>query len=181
MKKIKKGMQIIDFTFHTPWLKNQVFSHYLKRKRKTILVFMRFYGCRLCQLDINKMIKSYSEFQKRNTQILIVLQTEPSIIRNQHNKSETPLTFICDPNHFLYRLYGLETYNYKDKPKEVKEKLQLAIDKGYEKVDNNNKEIPNQLPATFIMNSNWDIEFAYYGVHTGDVPSIEKLIEKIDH
>src|SRR5699024_12657466 len=94
--KLSKGILIIDFTFHTLWLNNDVFLYYLKLKRKTILVFMRFYGCRLCQLDINKMIKSYSEFQKRNPQILIVLQTEPSIIRNQHNKSETPLTFICD-------------------------------------------------------------------------------------
>src|SRR5690625_6237366 len=107
MEKIKEGMIAPEFTFTTPWLENQRLTDYLKGKKKTVLIFMRFYGCRLCQIDIDRIIENYEYIEKHNSQVLIVLQTEPHIIREQREEIDTPITLICDPDHQLYKLYNV--------------------------------------------------------------------------
>src|SRR5690625_682008 len=173
-------MNATKFTFTTTWLENQRLTDYLKGKKKTVLIFMRFYGCRLCQIDIDRIIENYEYIEKHNSQVLIVLQTEPHIIREQREEIDTPITLICDPDHQLYKLYNVGIHNLKDRPDAVTEKLNMAIKLGYKKVENNQKEIAKQLPATFIINNEARITFSYYGIHTGDTLDIKEILKELN-
>lgn len=177
--RVTEGMKGKDFVFETPWSSGNLFSERLKEQDKTILIFMRFYGCRICQLDITKIIASYDEFLRLGSQVFIVLQTSPEIIREQDDKDDIPLTIICDPKHELYQLYGVGTFEGRERPKEVTDKINEASRKSIKKIENNNDEIPNQLPATFIMNKENIVQYACYGKHTGDVPTVEALQNEI--
>jgi peroxiredoxin len=204
MSKLDKGMQAIDFTFDTPWTENNRFSRVLGDK-KTILIFHRFYGCRICLLDMSKIIECYEKFTSNNAQVIIVLQTEPSIIRGQDKKEAIPLMIACDPEHQLYKLYGvapseeLITDDFMKRYQNAVEnrmveftndkgiknqlfnedaliKLYEALDKGMVKINNNGKQSIGQLPATFIIESNGMISFVHYGKHAGDIPTVNELI-----
>ena len=53
MGKISAGDILPDFVFDTPYEKNCRLSDVANRvKGKTALVFLRYYGCTLCQMDI---------------------------------------------------------------------------------------------------------------------------------
>lgn len=145
---------------------------------------MRFYGCRICQLDITNLINNYDRFIKLEAQIKVVLQTEPEIIRANDEENDIPFDLICDPNHKLYEIYQVgarpaEHQHSEETMTIIKSKVEEATTKGLVKIENNNKEIPTQLPATFIINSEGTLLYSHYGVHEGDVPSPDTLIELI--
>src|SRR5699024_12583456 len=104
------------------------------------------------QIDIDQISKHYNYFSNYDAQVLIVLQTEPDIIKKYKKETELPLTIVCDPEHTLYKLYDVGTYNYDVRPSPVTKKLNIAINKGYKKIENNKKEKKKQIQNTFIMN-----------------------------
>lgn len=183
MPNILKEAKVPNFDYETPWKKNLNFYESLNGKLN-ILIFMRFYGCRICQLDITKLINNYDEFTQLDVQIKVVLQTEPEIIRANDKEKSIPFDIICDPNHELYELYEVSARPADHQHSEetlaiLNAKLEEASSRGLQKIANNDKQIPTQLPATFIINSDGTLLYSHYGVHEADVPNPETLIELV--
>jgi len=175
MNEIKRGMKAINFEFNTPWSNKKYIFDEIDNK-KTVLLFLRFYGCRISQLDMSKLEENYHNFIELNSQVFIVLQTDPFIIRERIKKNDLPFTIICDPEHKIYKLYGVKSSNKKVINQNYIDKLNEAKKKGFIKIPNNNKEIKTQLPASFIINSRKEIEHVKYGSDSGDILSIDKLL-----
>lgn len=176
--KLKVGMKARDFNFDTPWSYNKNFFNEIK-KGKTILLFLRFYGCRVCQLDMKRIQDNYEEFLKKKSQVFIVLQTEQKVIREQDHKDDIPYTIICDPGHKLYNLYSVGAIREEKYEKLVQEKVKQAELQGITKVDNGGHEIKSQLPATFIINEKGFLTYVKYGKYSGDIPNIGKMLKEI--
>lgn len=176
MKRIEPDQKAPDFIFQTPWSKNHRFYDVIKEKT-TILLFLRFYGCRICQLDISRLIAGYPGIEALNAQLLVVLQTEPEIISAQDKETDIPFSFLCDPEHALYELYHVGTSDASQPlPSAVEEKIAEAARLNFVKYENNGKEIPTQLPACFIIAKDGTVQYVHYGKDASDVPGPEELI-----
>ncbi|WP_010280486.1 redoxin domain-containing protein [Bacillus timonensis] len=180
MAQLQKGMQAPNFSFESPWVKTNTLSDVLEDKT-TILVFLRYYGCPLCQLDIQTLAKGYEKFKENNAQVLVVLQTEASLLKDQIGENGMPLTLVCDPDHEIFTLYDVQPGKTQEDlaSEEVFKKINIARDLGITKLENNGKQNELQLPATFIINPNGELEFVRYGTNAADIPSVTELLELI--
>ncbi|REB08761.1 alkyl hydroperoxide reductase [Sporosarcina sp. BI001-red] len=178
MTKLQNGAKAVDFTFDTPWSESNDLYETLEGK-KTILLFLRYYGCSLCQLDIAALVSESKTIESNDAQVLVVLQTEASFIREQLTQEQMPLTLICDPEHKLFDLYGVEAGKTQEDliSEEAMKKLAIAKEKGILNLGNKGEQLEFQLPATFIISPDGTIEYSRYGTHAADIPSPAELIE----
>ena len=62
MPKLTVGAKMPDLTFCTPYANGCSLSQIARRvKGKTALVFLRYYGCTLCQYDIHLYKEGYEK------------------------------------------------------------------------------------------------------------------------
>ena len=80
-----------------------------KKGKKVFLVFMRFAGCPVCNLHVNKLLKNADRFKKKNIHVVIVYESSKTIMREFLEGEKYPFTFIADPENKLYKLYSVET------------------------------------------------------------------------
>ncbi|MGE1062165.1 redoxin domain-containing protein [Megasphaera paucivorans] len=178
MSKVKVGTLFPDFEFTNVFAKNGTFYKRAKSKN-TVLMFLRFIGCRFTQYDIIQMQKMYEQFNTKNAQIFIVVQSSPETVQQYHFVNNEAVTIICDPSEELYKKNSVlpmrtdeevETAGYFTKLEQV-EKMNLS--KG-EKEGN-----PLQKPAVFIIRDDNIVVYAYYGKDIADTPSPNKLIAEL--
>lgn len=176
--KLTAGSAAPDFVFDTPWAKGLKLSAFSK-KGTTVLMFLRYMGCPICQMKIAELKKEFAQFEKRSAQLLVVLQSTPANITPLCAESEIPFTIVCDPKERIFTLYGVapgSIFGYIT-PTTITRAIQ-ATRKGFKhgKSEGNEK----QLPATFIIDKGGNIRYAYYGKNVADVPSTKKLLSEID-
>lgn len=175
---LKPGMKAIDFPFSTPWERRDSFLQ--EPGNIKILFFLRFYGCRISQVDMMDIRNNYKKIinKENDINIFIVLQTEGETIKKHEKKNDSPYNIICDPKHHLYKLYNVKPRKSKEKPvsNDYDFKLNKAIRNNIIKIPNYGKENKKQLPATFIINSKNIITHVKYGVHSGDILSIKDIL-----
>ncbi len=179
MAKVKVSQQALDFTFDTLYEKGLKLSDVVKNAETTVIHFLRYYGCTLCQLDIREYIKSAEAFKKKNAQLLIVLQSDPEIIKESLGEETLPFDIICDPDQELYKLYDI--WSFKGKLSQISPKLiskmlkakKLNLEHG--KFEGNEE----QLPALFIIDADMNIKYANYPNNLAGIPPVEEILEMI--
>lgn len=177
-EKLSVGMKGPDFNFITAWNAENNFYKNISGK-KNILIFLRYYGCTACQLQILKLVKNYERFKEIDIQLFVVLQSAPETIREQDNKGEIPFTIICDSAQEVYKLYNtsvakdMSELGSPNLLKKVEEAKKLGLTHG--KYEGNEL----QLPATFVIDEEGIIKFLHYGQDAGDVPEIDDLLKLI--
>lgn len=75
--RLNTGMQIPDFEFFSQYDEKKKISDVYKKNDNTLLLFLRYYGCTLCQLDLKKYMEEYDTFKSNGTEVIIVLQSNP--------------------------------------------------------------------------------------------------------
>lgn len=177
MNKVHVGEKLRDFTYDTLWEKGIDFKS--KLDKKTYLVFLRYYGCTLCQVDITEFIQRYKELTDKGAQLFVVLQSDAETIKDQVKKEDIPYDIICDPNQELYKLYNLDTaYSQMGMASgKVLEKGMKAMQMGIQHGKYEGNEL--QLPAAFLFNEKCEVEFVHYGTDAADVPSVDTMLEKL--
>lgn len=176
MAKLIKGQTAPDFAFRTPWLENQKFSEWVAKTEKTVLIFSRYYGCSLCQLDIAEMTETYPKFAEKGVQVFVALQSAPETILAELKEDSLPFPMILDPEQEIYHLYDLnvapdlkKAINLKTMTRIAKAKL-----KGFQHGKYEGEE--NQLQATLILDKNMQVLFIKYAEALSDVPDAEELL-----
>ena len=175
--RIATGMTSPDFTFDSPWKKSLKFYDFLK-KDKALLIFLRYMGCPLCQLKISEISRDIDQFKEAHTNVFIVLQSQPEIIKEMINESDMPMTIICDPNMDIFKLYNVNPgsiFRYIS-PSIIKKALR-ARKEGFTHGKNEGKEL--QLPAAFLVDTDKTVKYVYYGKNIGDIPDNQFLLEII--
>lgn len=165
-----------DFTFDTPFESGCTLREVVQRASKTALLFLRYYGCTLCQLDIRRLANHYEEICAGGGQVLVVLQSEPETISSQIRKEDLPFDIICDPQQNLYRELEIEAAKSMASMADVKAMMKLAkatasgIKHG--KYEGNEQ----QLPAAFVMDRELQLSYVRYAKTLSDMPEIKELI-----
>ncbi len=176
MAKLHQGDTMPNFTFDTPFETGRTLDGTVKRcQGKTALLFLRYYGCTLCQYDIHQFAQGHAAIAATGGQMLVVLQSKPSVIAGQVHPGDLPFDIVCDPDQALYRQFDIAPAKNKlglADPGTVA-KIAKAKAAGFQHGESEGEEL--QLPAVFVLDGDRRVVYAHYGASAGDVPTPEEL------
>lgn len=174
-KKLAAGDVMPNFTYDTPFEKGVDFETAVGSK-KTALVFLRYYGCTLCQLDLMALKEEYAKIEASGGQVKVVLQSDPAgIAESMGGQNAFPFDIICDPEQKLYRLFDIAPARSQADMlgPEAMMKMGKAKMMGIEHGAYEGNE--QQLPACFIVEPGLKVNWAHYGQNAGDSPDPDTL------
>ena len=76
-------------------------------KQKIVLIFSRYFGCPICQLDFNILLESVSEIKEKNVILLYVTQSGEEAAQEFIKKYNVDFPVIPSSKDELYADYGL--------------------------------------------------------------------------
>ena len=173
--RLQTGDKLPAFSYDTAFQRGLSIEDTLKNvKGKTALVFLRYWGCRICQYDVIQFAAGYEKILERDGQLLVVLQSTPENLKEQWGE-ELPFSVICDPEKILYHLFEVQPALSKEAMMDARtvEKVQAAEKLGLQHGIYEGEEF--QLPAAFVIRPDRTVTYAHYGKAAGDVPEVEKL------
>ena len=175
VKKLVVGETIPDFTFDTAFQQGLSLYEEIKDSTKTAILFLRYYGCTLCQYDIHVLSKNHTEITSNGGKILVVLQSKPETIAKDINEDSLPFTIICDPTMHLYQQFDIQPAKSKMEMADALTMMKItkATALGFKHGEYEGDEM--QLPASFVVLPNGEITYAHYGKSVSDIPSIDEL------
>jgi len=178
MAKLNVGDLMPDFTYETPFAQNLTLAETAAKASKTALLFLRYYGCTLCQYDIHQIYMHYFDLTAHGGQILIVLQSDPKALADDLKTPEAlPFPIICDPERKLYKEFSIEPAASKAKMADAKvlAKIAKATAAGFKHGAYEGEEL--QLPAAFVLTPDRKLTYAHYAKTVGDMPEIDELVQ----
>jgi peroxiredoxin len=178
MAKLAVNQKMENFSFDTPYEKGVDLAKEAEGK-KTVLLFLRYFGCTLCRLDMHLLREKYAEITGAGGQVLVVLQSDPALVARETEPDPFPFKVICDPGQDLYRRFDI---------KPAKSKLTLAGGKSMAKIAQLKKypfthgeyegdEL--QLPACFVLDPSFTVRYARYAKNAADIPNPDELLKII--
>ena len=173
MAKLKVGEKIPDFLAVTVFDGEKPFSSRVG-EGKTAIIFLRYYGCTLCQYDIYTYAQNYKEIVGDHGKLFVVLQSKPETIKKTVSENDLPFQIICDPQEKLYKEFEINP---------AKDMQELGGGKVAEKVVEARKLFSHgeyegeelQLPAAFVVEKDLTVTYARYGKDGADIPTPEEL------
>lgn len=176
MARLKIGDTLPDFSYCTPY-EDGCRIHQLageQGKGKTAIIFLRYYGCTICQYDIHLFTQHYKEITSGGGNFCVVLQSQPENIRSQVGENRLPFPIVCDPERKLYQEFEILP---------AKSKEELAGGNAMAKIMEAKKYFTHkeyegdelQLPAVFVVDRDLKLVYVKYGENAGDVPKPEEL------
>ena len=175
--KLAPGMKIENIIYDTPFRPAQSLSDKVSG-HKTMLLFLRYYGCTLCQYDMAVLKEEYAKIHGVNGQVKVVLQSDPALLADELGSPDVyPFEIICDPDKTLYDLFEIapaETMAQLGGGK-VMEKVAKAKKLGFS--HGRYEGIEEQLPAAFVIDDTLTVTYAHYGENGADIPSVDEMAE----
>lgn len=177
MGKLQVGEQMPDFKFVTPFETGRSLDETVKAAPKTAVLFLRYYGCTLCQYDIHQMAVNYDRISAGGGQILVVLQSEPETISGQMKKDDLPFDIICDPDQVLYKEFDIQPASSMASMVDAKAMLKLARVTASGLKHGKYEGNEQQLPAAFVMDSQRRLSYVRYAKTIADMPNVDELVQ----
>lgn len=175
VERLKVGDIMPDFTFNTPFTQGRSLAEAVGDK-KTALVFLRYYGCTLCQLDLAEYKEEHARITEAGGQLYVVLQSDPILLAEEMGSADAyPYEIICDPKGELYARFGILPAESKVKMAGAGTLVKIAKAKaaGHKHGRYEGEEL--QLPAAFVLDGNRKVLYAHYAKTVDDIPDAEKL------
>lgn len=152
-------------------------------KGTTVFWVLRYIGCPICRLDVRLIANKYHEFEKRNAQVFVVMQSDREHVKKALKNIELPFEIICDEKKEFYDTLmilpaasiGLLAV---DMTEELKKKGDMAETYGFSHGDYEGDEL--QLPALFIVDDAGRILYVHYARELADMPDIDQVLELLD-
>ncbi len=177
MPKLQLGELMPDFTYTTPYEEGLTLSQTAAKAPKTALVFLRYYGCTVCQYDMDLYAKHFAELTAGGGQFLVVLQSDPSLVKEALEKRPLPYPIVCDPDQELYRAFSIEPAKSMAKMADLRmiSKVAKARSAGFQHGAYEGNEL--QLPAAFVIDSDRKLCYVHYAKTGGDMPKVTELTQ----
>lgn len=147
--------------------------------RPTMFLFLRYYGCRICQLDLRDLDKNYEQIKQAGGQAVVILQSKREVLEKAAAEKPFPYTVICDPDQKLYKLFeilpaadreGLQGGN-------AVSKVERAAKMGLVHGEYEGNEL--QLPAAVLVDGKMTVRYAHYGENAADTPEASEIADLI--
>ena len=180
--KLTKGTKMPDFEYLNPYAEGpQSFTAYAQGK-KTFVVFLRYYGCTVCRLDLHVYAQRMAELAAKGAQLMVVLQSDPNLVNKEAPAGTFPYELACDPTQAVYKQFEIEPAASMGKMiggglfKALK-KMKAAKKLGFEHGEYEGNE--QQLPAMVLVDENGEIAFSHYAKNLVDMPSVDEMLAKL--
>ena len=178
--KLISGQKMPDFMYDSIY-QDQVSYLASKKGKFGVLMFLRYYGCRICQLDIREFNALSDEFKKLNVDVKLVLQSARSImLEAEKTEGKAKVEIVLDPDQKLYKNFEIPaaaTLEELGGGGVVKEKAEQAATLGIVHGAYEGEEL--QLPAAFFIDSDDTIRYAHYATHGADIPRAQEVVEML--
>ncbi len=174
MARLKIGDRLPDYKIETAFDTATSIKECIG-KGKTAIVFLRYYGCTLCQYEMINYAENYNDIVGKDGKLYIVLQSTADSIKKQMTTSSFPFDIICDPKEELYKALSIpmardmEELGGGDVMSKIAEAEKLSLSHG----DYEGEEL--QLPATCVIDKDMIVTYVKYGENGGDTPSPDEL------
>jgi peroxiredoxin len=175
--RLAVGNKAPDFKFKTPW-DDEVNFYDATGNNPAVLIFLRYYGCPVCQMEMAKLKQEIDLIRKKGGRAFVVLQSAPETLASLTGKEDWPFTIISDPQGEVFKLYGAEAggiIKYLH-PAGLIAAIK-AVGRGFRHGKFEGKE--TQLPAAFAMTGDKVIKYVHYGENISDVPPLERMLSGI--
>ena len=143
--------------------------------KPTMFLFLRYYGCRICQLDLRDLDRGYEQIRRAGGQAVVILQSKREVMEKAAAEKPFPYTVVCDPDQKLYQMFEILPAADKmvlgggNSPDKVKRAAELGLVHGeYE-----GNEL--QLPAAVLVDGELNVHYAHYGENAADIPGAEEI------
>ncbi len=187
-KKLEKGDEITDFIYNSSYgkalnLKNTV-------KKKTLLIFSRYYECDICREMLDTFKKYQRVFRMMGIDIKFVIQSDLKTLSEV--QSSYPFELISDPEAVFYDRYNIFEANsminmvagdkaFEEMTKgDIRNLLDTDLINAF--VSDENESSPHkelQLCAFIAIDKNMKVIYSHYCKTIGDFPEAGKLLGAI--
>ena len=179
MAKLQVGDVMPDFSFDTPFSRDNTLAQAMGGA-KIAVVFLRYYGCTLCRLDLAQYKAGYAALQETGGRLLVVLQSDAELLGQElEGQNSFPFDFVCDPKGELYQQFDILPAESKVKMAGpgTMVKIAKATAAGHRHGRYEGNEL--QLPAAFVLDAERRVLFAHYAKTVDDVPTIRELTAQL--
>lgn len=176
MAKLEIGQIMPDFDYVTPFTAGHTLAETAAKAPKTALIFLRYWGCPLCQYDIYLLAQAYDEITAAGGQLFVVLQSDPKGLADQLGAPDKlPFAIICDPDQKLYKDFCIAPAASMAKMADLKMvgRIIKATKLGFKHGAYEGDE--QQLPAAFVVDGDRKILYAHYAKSVSDMPDAAEL------
>ena len=176
MKKLEIGQIMPDFDYVTPFSAGHTLAETAAKAPKTALVFLRYWGCPLCQYDIHLLAQAHADITAHGGQLLVVLQSDPtSLAEKLGDEQALPFPIVCDPDQKLYKEFAIAPAASMAKMADLKMigRIIKATKLGFKHGEYEGDE--QQLPAAFVVDGDRKILYARYAKSVSDMPDAAEL------
>jgi peroxiredoxin len=129
-------------------------------KQKIVIIFSRYFGCPICQLDLNILLESVPKIREKGAILLYITQSGEEVANQFIKKYSIDFPVISSTKEELYAEYGLGMMTAGALTK-IPGKLKEAKSKGIEHGDYEGWE--KQGPGQFVIDENGIIIHAETG------------------
>lgn len=176
-KRLTVGDKMPDFPYQTPFETEKTLSQGMDGKR-TALLFLRYYGCTICQLDMHRLKAEYRQIEATGGQVKVVLQSNPAQLKRQlGEESAFPFEIICDPEQKLYHRFAISVARGQMNMLRPKTLQKAAIAKATGLTHGAYEGEELQLPACFVVEPDCQVTYVHYGMDPGDTPTPSELAD----
>lgn len=168
MRRLTAGNEMKNYVFDTAFKKGLTLKDAVNGKR-TALLFLRYYGCTLCQYNLHLLKENYPHIEATGGQLLVVLQSDPDLMARSIRPGDLPFTIICDPKQEIYKDLGISAAASMEKMVDARtlEQVEKARALGLTHGEYEGEEL--QLPALFILKGDLSVEYAHYADTLSDI------------
>lgn len=133
----------------------------LRGKERVYVVFSRYFGCTMCQLDFKELMERAYDILKHG-KMVYVTQSAPENAEKLLTGKTVPFPIVLDSKepYYLYEAYGIGNLTPGDMPR-VMARATKARAEGFQHGAYEGNE--RQSPAEFIISKEVTIEYAHYG------------------
>ncbi len=123
-------------------------------KQKIVLIFSRYFGCPICQLDLNVLMEAVPEINNMGAKLLYVTQSGEKVAQEFIAKYKIEFPVIPSSRKELYAEYGLGLMN-EEAVQKVKSKFKEATKQGLQHGEFEGWE--KQGPGQFVIGEDGNI------------------------
>lgn len=153
--------------------------------KNTLIWAVRYIGCPPCHLDTTMLARRWPRFQAANANVVVVMQSDPEVLRGATAGEDIPFDIICDPEMKFYRELDIrpaasmeEARGDEAQFEKLMTKGKACADLGYTHGKYEGDEM--QLPAVFVVDGAGKVLFAHYAAAIADLPDYDAMAEFVE-
>lgn len=148
------------------------------RDRAAVLVFLRYFGCPLCQRHVFDLRQGREEFERADANVVLIGQGSAQEAGAFHDRRNLPFRCLVDDSRIAYHRYGLIQGKLSQVfgPKVVGPLISAAL-----QPETRQRGLSGghflQMPGTFVVDAEGIVRYVHRNITIADNPPNDPLLE----